>query len=126
MRFQRLAIIGAICWTVLVGYWFSFGSASVVVTISGSDGREQHALATQRAAQLAIEGGSPFLALVYPVILAAVPLFAQSSRRVLLLVGTMLLGFSILGAASGGVFHVPAALLLLLAAIPSRDHTRAT
>jgi hypothetical protein len=124
MRFQRLAIIGAICWTALVGYLFSSGSAYVVLT-SGSNGRDQQA--AHRVAQLAIEGGRPFLALAFPVILAAIPLFGQNSRRALLLVaGTMLLVFSILGAASGGVFYLPAALVLLLAAIPSRQHTRAT
>ena len=118
MRFQRLAIIGAICWAALVGYLFLSGSAHVVF-IRESGGPEQRAEASQGLAHLSIEGERPFLALAFPVILAAVPLFAQRSRRMLLLLaGILLFVFSILGAASGGTFYLPAATLLLLAAIP--------
>jgi len=126
MRFQRLAIVGAICWAALVGYLFLSGS-TFFVFVGDPGGPEQQAEASRRLAQLSIEGERPFLALAFPVVLAAVPLFTQSSRRMLLLVaGTLLLVFSILGAATGGMLYLPAGTLLLLAAIPSRDQTRAT
>jgi hypothetical protein len=120
-NFQRLAIIGAICWTALLGFWFSSGVAYLFF-ISDTNSPAQQATAAHRAAQFAVNGAQrPFIGLAFPVILAAAPLFAHRSRRVLLLLmGTMLLVLSISGSDSGGVFYLPAATLLLLAAIPSR------
>ena len=119
-NFQRLAIIVAICWTAFLGFLFSSGVAYLFF-ITDTDGPAQKTMAAHHAAQFAVDGRQrPFIGLVFPVILAAAPLFAQRSRRALLLVvGTMLLVLSILGSDSGGVFYLPAAMLLLFAAIPS-------
>jgi hypothetical protein len=78
------------------------------------------------ATQLEI-GSSNIFALVFPLLLAAAPLFTQHYRPAFAVAGgTILLTFSILAARSIGVFYLPAAALLLLSAIPFRDHTRAT
>ena len=59
------------------------------------------------------------LAVVLPVLVAALPLAARGprSRRTLSAVGAALLGaFTVLGAASVGLFYAPAAAALALAA----------
>ncbi len=127
MRFQRLAIIGAVCWTVLVGLLLLFGPTYVVANGSYSVGaRPGQPGAHDFASQFVIAAPNLF-AIVFPVILAAVPLFGQQSRRVLALVaGMLLLVLSLLAAMSFGIFYLPAAALLLLSAISSRQHPRAT
>ena len=127
MRLQRTAIIAAVCWTVLVGLVLMFAPTYVVANGSYSVGSQasEHG-ATHFATQFQIDAQASFFALIFPVILAAVPLFARSARRTLALAaGALLLVFSILAALSVGVFYLPAAALLLLSAIPFRDHTRA-
>ena len=128
MRFQRAAIVAAVCWTLLVGLFLMFGPTYVVADASYDlGGRPSQTGATHLATQFEINGGGNFFALVFPVILAAVPLFGRNARRTLALAtGALLLVFSILAALSVGAFYLPAATLLLLSAIPSRDHRRAT
>ena len=129
MRLQRVAIIVAICWTVLVGVFFLFGP--VYVSVSGSYGlnpaRELHRATKASATGFEVNGAGGFVPLAFPVVLAAAPLFARRSRRVImLLTGTLLLAFCILAALSVGIFYLPAALLILFGAIPSRQAARAT
>jgi hypothetical protein len=123
MKFQRLAIVGAICWTVIAGYLlFDVGG---YVQVSTALTIKEFSAATNRTFQFDL-GRRSFLAIAFPVVLAAAPLFANASRRfVLLISGTLLLIFSILGAAAGAALYMPAALLLLVAAIAWRSKTSA-
>ena len=130
MRLQRGLIVGAIAWSVLIGIFFMFGP--VYVTASASYGAdpagspaaqpiERHATGFQ------VNGYGGMGPIVFPIVLAAAPLFAGKSRRVVQLVaGTLLLVFCMLAALSIGAFYLPAAILTLLGAIPSREVPRAT
>jgi hypothetical protein len=82
---------------------------------------ERHATGFQ------VNGYGGMAPIVFPIVLAASPLFADKSRRVVQLVaGTLLLAFCMLAALSIGAFYLPGAILTLLGAIPSREVPRAT
>jgi hypothetical protein len=130
MRVQRALIVGAIAWTVLIGIFFMFGP--VYVTASASYGANQPGSPAVKpiethATGFQVNGYGRMGPIALPIVLAAAPLFAGKSRRVVQLVaGTLLLVFCMLAALSIGAFYLPAAIVTLLGAIPSRHVPGAT
>jgi hypothetical protein len=128
MRLQRAAVIAAIAWTVLVAWFFLFGT--VGGTLTASHGVVQRGKLMPTASySTGFKSQQPtgLVAIAFPMVLAAAPLFARRERRTVLFVtGILLLVLSVLTASSGGLFYVPAALLLLLGTIRASNAPRAT
>ena len=130
MRLQPAAIMGAIAWAVFVALLFLFGPAYGTQRSSydvAERGAQAGATTLSYSTGLSVNGPDVIVPLAIPIILAIVPLFVKKTRRVLLLVsGSFMLLFCILGAASVGLLYTPTAFLLLVAALPAREVPRAT
>lgn len=119
MRVQRAVTITAIVWTALIGLFLLFGTTWG--TLTANQGVVEQGKLVPRAThstRFAIQGPTSLLAIAFPMILAAAPLFGGNSRRTVLFVSaTFLVVFSILATSSGGLLYIPAAFLLLLGAM---------
>jgi hypothetical protein len=117
-------MIGAIAWTVLAGIFVMFGPMYVTASASYSAnerGSQVGPTIERHATGFQVNGSGGMIPLIFPIVLAAAPLFADKSRRAVQLgSGALLLMFCMLGALSIGEFYLPAAILTLLGAIPSR------
>ncbi|MCY4576369.1 MAG: hypothetical protein OXC55_07215 [Chloroflexi bacterium] len=126
MRRPRLAITLAVVahlltWAVLL--FFAFGPVYSGYSSSSDGGM----MATQRSG-LEVNGAYIFVPLMVPVVLTVIPVvtlrFTDRTKRVrgplLWIPFVLLLGFCVLAVWSIGIFCLPSALMLLVAAITGR------
>ncbi|HEU4642597.1 MAG TPA: hypothetical protein VFS44_09090 [Gemmatimonadaceae bacterium] len=125
MSVRRVAGWFALAWAAAVAAYFLLGPAYRWATSAIHVSAEQaptRVEATGTATLLAVNGPRALIALLLPVLLTALPLLARrpATRRRLAGAAAVLLGvFVLLGAASVGLFYLPAALALVLAAVAS-------
>lgn len=109
--------VAALVWTVVIGIaWLVVPTGSSSSTTVSSDGTE--IIESSRETLLESEGKGVVVVLAVPVLLAGVAVTAsrwRHARPVRLVAGGMLMVGCMLGAASIGLFYVPAAFGLLLA-----------
>jgi len=126
-------IAHALAW--VAGAWFAFGpvylSETIVATTPGEPAGE---VSRSTATLLEVNGWQAALVLLVPVILTAMAVLASRHtnrsqvRRTVLLWGTavLLLGFCFVAILSIGPFYLPAALVLLVAALTALKRREAT
>ena len=119
---RRAAMWLALAWTLGMAVYFLlvpvYGSSTSGLAVEPGAAPARWP-SSGRETLLGVGGAGAVIAILLPVLLAALPLAAPSprSRRALSAVGAALLGvFTVLGAASVGLFYAPAAAALALAA----------
>jgi hypothetical protein len=118
---RRGANILALLWTLGAAAFFLlvpvYGRTSSARTIS-PDGTSTHVVSTGQVGLLAVSGWSALIPLTIPVLLCLVPLLLQSpkaQRRALAAAAMGIGALVLLGAASIGLFYVPAVVALVVA-----------
>ena len=119
---RRAAMWLALAWTLGMAAYFLlvpvYGSSTSGLAVAPGAAPARWSR-SGRETLLSVGGSGALIAILLPVLLAALPLAARSprGRRTLSAVGAALLGvFTVLGAASVGLFYAPAAAALALAA----------
>ena len=129
-RTTRRLALSACAWTLVVGAWLLLGtvwttSSSGTTTNPTPAGRTTDTVTTTSTESLLEhEGATVIPVLLVPVALAVVGAAGRgpSARWRRIGVGWLLVGFSLLGAASIGLFYLPAALALVVAGVKTPTH----
>ncbi len=120
---RRAANWFALAWTILVGGFFLFGpvygttTSATAISPAGPVGAPMRSGAAGLAAATGLWA---YVVLALPALLAAVPLLvspARPRRRLNLAFAAFLGLFALVGAASIGLFYVPVAIALIVAAV---------
>lgn len=127
-RTTRRLAWAALAWTVLAGSVLLFAptTSSVSVSSSGSmssaDSPTEVVTTTSRGTLLQQEGASVVAVLLVPVAVALVGALGEgpAARRRRIAAGWVLAGACVLGAASLGLFFLPATVALLTAGLKTR------
>ena len=125
-RTTRRLARAALAWTVLAGSVLLFAPTTSSVSSSGSmssaDSPTEVVTTTSRGTLLQDEGASVVAVLLVPVAVALVGALGEgpAAPRRRLAAGWVLAGACMLGAASLGIFFLPAAVALLTAGLKTR------
>ena len=117
----RIANWFAVAWTAAVGVYLLYAPMYATETTSYSIGGSAPPAPTTHSGTtslLAVEGRGAYVRALLPVVVALVPLLlpSRAARRTGLVVATiLLLVYALLGAASIGLWYMPAVVALVVA-----------
>jgi hypothetical protein len=120
---STLVVLAAVWTFVMTAIWLFLPASRSTSVSSSSSGETTSATSTETL--LESEGTSVLLVLAVPVVLVGIALLTRRSRharRLRLTTGGLLFAAGLLGAASIGLFYLPAAVLLLVAGARTGAH----
>jgi cytochrome c biogenesis factor len=129
-RTTRRLAWAAVAWTALAGIVLLFAPTTSTVSVSSSrsmssaDSPTEVVTTTSKGTLLDHEGASVIVVLLVPVAVAVVGALGDGpARRRRIAAGWVLVAACVLGAASFGIFFLPAAVALLTAGLKTRRRT---